>query len=326
MRDAVLIRRNLGSSQNGSLATDLNTLGLILVRSGEPDSALTTLQEALRLMSTVHEEGHTFIGKIAANLGFALGTEGKWDQASIYLQQAIDYYQGVFATDHPDVLAAKSSLARALQINGDLTGSEALFGQLLVGVRSRFGERHENVGHVLNNFALMVEEAKKNYGQSADLYKEALGIYLERFGGDHPFTAIAMHNRARALWHNNDDVLAEKECRSSLSIRRKVLRENHPDIARSEFLLGRLLMRRGAMAEAESHLFSALSIRQESLTPEHAMTASSKLHLGLCLKELDRKTEALAYLSQAHTQLIAAYGENDSRTIKAMEALSTLRQ
>ncbi len=242
---AIVLRRELGPDQHESLATDLNELGLTLVRSGEPDSATAALKEALQLMISVRDEDHTFIGQIANNLGWALGKNGDWEEAAGYFEQAIARYEGVFAADHPNVLAARSNLARARQLSGDLAGAEIMYREVIAASRLRFGEKHENVGHGLNNYAMMLEEERHDYAGAAALYLEALDIYRTRMGADHPWSAIAGYNAARALHRGGDLETAETVCREALLVRRRVLREDHPDIARSESQLVEILADRG---------------------------------------------------------------------------------
>ncbi len=240
-QQAIALRRGLGPDHHESLATDLNELGVAFVRSGEPDSAVATLTEALRLMSAARAEDHTFIGQIANNLGWALGNNGQWGEAAGYFEQALARYEGVFATDHPNVLSASNNLARARQKSGDLDGAEQMYRAVIAASRTRFGEEHENVAHGLNNFAMMLEEGRREYAEAATLYREALDIYRARMGVDHPWSAIAGYNAARASRLAGDLATAEVLSREALAVRRRMLREDHPDIARSETQLREIL-------------------------------------------------------------------------------------
>jgi len=248
---AAAIRRREASSgdQAEALALDHNSLGLILVHAGEPAAAREHLREALRLMTEARDGDHTYVGQINANLGWALTHEGRWEEAIPHLETALARYDGILTAGHPHVLAARGNLARAYQMAGRWDEAERLHREVIEGYRSRYGDRHENVAHCLNNYALMLEEAGRDPEAAAALYDEAREIYQERLGAEHPWTAIARHNRARALRLAGELDAAEDECRAALAVRRRVLREDHPDIARSEALLSAILTDRGGPAE-----------------------------------------------------------------------------
>lgn len=237
---AIALHRRLGAEYRESLATDLNEYGLTLVRSGRQDTAVVVLREALALMSEVRDEDHTFIGQIANNIGWALGNGEAWHEATPYFEQALVRYEGVFGPDHPNVLAARTNLARAYQKSGDLDRAQKIYLEVLAATRARFGSDHENVGHGLNNYALMLEEGRGDYSGAAELYLEALRIYRNRLGADHPWSAIAGFNAARALHQAGQLSRAETLSREALAVRRRVLRPGHPDIGRSEAQLVRI--------------------------------------------------------------------------------------
>lgn len=72
---------------------------------------------------------------------------------------------------------------------------------------------------------------------------------------------------------------------SALAMRRKVLGEEHPEVAVSHSELGRTLFDLGRLDEAEAHFRAALAIRRKALGPDDHETATSMSDLGLLLRQ-----------------------------------------
>ncbi len=318
------LRRALPGERDEELAGDLNSLGLLLVRTGNYEPAVTHFQEAIERMKNVRGDHHTFIGQIENNLGWGYGHQERWEEALPHFREALANYDGVLANDHPFALMARGNFAQALQSVGDWEEAERVYLEVIAGFRSRYGDRHANVGHALNNYAMMVDR-REDHDAAAALYREALGIYREQLGDDHPYVAVARHNLAGVLRSAGQGAEAEKECRAALALRRRILRAGHPDIARSTELLGTLHTDRGEFREAEPLLNESFAIRKEALPAGNAVTAYSELLLGLCLFELGRTQSAEEHLARAREDLLAAHGEDDARTLQARAALDRLR-
>lgn len=113
--------------------------------------------------------------------------------------------------------------------------------------------------------------------------------------------------------------------RQSLATRRRVLRENHPDIARSATLLGELLLDRGDDDAAESVLRESVDVRRASLGERHPETAWAEVLRGQSLLQGSRREEAAPMVERAVAVLDSAYGSDAGRTARAAEILSQLR-
>ena len=79
--------------------------------------------------------------------------------------------------------------------------------------------------------------------------------------------------------------------RRALEIRKKVLGENHPDVARSLGNLAGLLQAQNKLAEAEPLYRRAIAIRKSTLGENHPDVATSLRNLGVLL---DKKREGFA--------------------------------
>jgi serine/threonine protein kinase/uncharacterized protein HemY len=80
----------------------------------------------------------------------------------------------------------------------------------------------------------------------------------------------------------------------ALAMRRRILGEEHPDVAISHSELGRTLSDQGHLAEAEAHFRSALAIRRKVLGPADHETATSLSDLGHLLRRKGDRASAEA--------------------------------
>jgi serine/threonine protein kinase/Tfp pilus assembly protein PilF len=84
----------------------------------------------------------------------------------------------------------------------------------------------------------------------------------------------------------------------ALAMRRKILGEEHPEVAVSHSELGRTLMDLGLLGKAEAHFRSALAIRKKVLGPVDHETATSMSDLGLLLRQKGDRAGAEALLRE----------------------------
>ncbi len=111
------------------------------------------------------------------------------------------------------------------------------------------------------------------------------------------YEARELHKRAEELRANRKVEEALAPAKRALELREKSLPANHPDLAASHRLVGRLYFAAGHLAEAEPHLKRALEIRQQGSQPTREV-AQSLSDLGSLYRKLARYPEAEAFYTQ----------------------------
>jgi tetratricopeptide (TPR) repeat protein len=103
------------------------------------------------------------------------------------------------------------------------------------------------------------------------------------------------------LLHTKGDyAAAEPLYREALAMRRKLLGDEHPDVARSLDNLATLLREKGDYAAAEPLYREALEIRRAKLPVGHPDTIAAEAGLGRTLAKLGRYAEAEGFLQDAY--------------------------
>ncbi|MEP7102531.1 MAG: tetratricopeptide repeat protein [Burkholderiales bacterium] len=124
------------------------------------------------------------------------------------------------------------------------------------------------------------------------LAEALIGVCRVQFGADHPQTAKALTNHARALLQLGATDEAEPLLQRAITIQEIDPGAEHPDTARTVAVLGGCFIGRGNHAAAEPLFRRALAIRERSLGNEHPLTVAVLDLLAQSVAELGRNAEA----------------------------------
>ncbi|KAM0270685.1 hypothetical protein ACHAPA_003160 [Fusarium lateritium] len=122
----------------------------------------------------------------------------------------------------------------------------------------------------------------------------------------------------RGRWREREPVNSR-----TWSLRRQVLKENHPDTIRSMADLGATYFSQGRYTEAQDMAIKVLEIRQEVLG-EHPETIRSMADLGLTYYEQGRYDEAKRLYDKALEYRKRVLGEKHPDTIRSMTELGAM--
>ena len=159
--------------------------------------------------------------------------------AELLFRQNVATSQRVLGADHPNVGAAKASLAQLLSAKGDAAGAEALLQESLAIDRQVFGEAHPEYAMALNNLANALEVQGRLQRR-----KGAAGS-----GGQHRASEAwrpastrraDMLNLARLQIELGNAAATEHALRQVLSVRQRLLQSGDWRIAQVKSLLGRV--------------------------------------------------------------------------------------
>lgn len=142
-----------------------------------------------------------------------------------------------------------------------------------------------NIGHAYWN--------SSNYTEAGRYFVNALEIYIQRLGPEHPWVAVTYTNCGALFLESQQDEDFHKAIlffRESLRIYDKVLSSLHPLYAQTLCSIGRAYMGRGDFQSALQHYNRALKIFDKSLGREHLLS-----------KDCQKTVDALALELQQHS-------------------------
>lgn len=193
--------------------------------------------------------------------------------------------------NHPDTLAARTSLARVLRDMGRLADAEAEMGAARDAMTTVLGPDHPDTLTSRETFALLLHAR----GQLADAEAEMRGVLHTRaqvLGPDHPATLTSRANRSCALRDLGRLAEAEAEIRAVIASRTRVLGPCHPDTLVSRGILATVLRRCGQLTEAEAEIRPAVDTLTKVVGTDHPYTLQARGHFARILRDLGRLEEA----------------------------------
>ncbi|CCH93194.1 Similar to tr/Q7NLR0/Q7NLR0 [Microcystis aeruginosa PCC 9432] len=164
------------------------------------------------------------------------------------------------------------------------------------------------------------------YSEAEPLYKEALFIFKQQLGNNHPSTAASLNNLAFLYRIQGRYSEAEPLLKQSLAIRKQQLGDNHPDTAQSLNNLAELYLSQGRYSEAEPLYKQALTIRKQQLGDNHPDVAQSLNNLAELYLSQGRYSEAEPLLKQSLAIRKQQLGDNHPDTAQSLNNLAGLYQ
>ena len=137
------------------------------------------------------------------------------------------------------------------------------------------------------------------YDEAEPFARKAVEIGTEKFGPDHPTTAVFINNLALLYGAQGKYAEAEPLNKRALAIREKALGAEHPDVGQSLNNLAELYRAQGKYAEAEPLYQRSLAIREKALGPGHADVAQSLNNLAMLYSAQGNYVEAEPLLKRA---------------------------
>ncbi len=156
------------------------------------------------------------------------------------------------------------------------------------------------------------------------LAEQLVAVCEREFGAEHPESAKALTNLARAVLIQGGVEQAEPLLRRALAAQEAALGGEHPDTARTLAVLGGCFMGRGDHAAAEPLVRRALAIRERVLGAEDPLSVSTLDLLASTLSELGRHDEAEPLCRRVLEIRERLLGPDDPETAVALTTLADL--
>ena len=142
--------------------------------------------------------------------GQKLRSEGKLDEASSTLSEALRIQEKVLGPSHPRVAGTLNELGKIAQRRGHLDEAERDLMRAVEIYKSAYNGKHYYIGVAESNLAgVLVDE--KHYQEAERLFGEALQMYKQTLAPEHQLFGIAHVRLGRALLRDHKYVQAETE-------------------------------------------------------------------------------------------------------------------
>lgn len=230
------------------------TRGDLRIDQARLASADSALQEASRHVDRLPgTDAKTALlrARVLWTMGRRLEEEGKYDEASAQLEQALRNYP---ASDPEPVTRAAmlGELANVHFYAGRYDTSDSLNRLALAVHEARGGSRHPAVAEIYVNLGAS-EFERGRYGDADGWYQRAFSIDSAFYGVDHYRTAATLVMRGRTLLRLEQFGAAEGLLKRALTVQRATFGDGHPRVASILNELGNGAIKRQAYDSADAY-------------------------------------------------------------------------
>jgi serine/threonine-protein kinase len=214
-------------------------------RFAEADSAL---QHATRLASSAPA---LLVSRVLWTIGRRLEEEGKYDSATVQLQQAL----AVYPVSDPEPTTRAAMLGELANVHfyaGRYDASDSLNRIALAIHEARGGARHPAVAEIFVNLGAS-EFERGRYAEADAWYRRAFAIDSAFYGIQHFRTAATLVMRGRALLRLEQFDDGEGLLKQALLVQRATFGEAHPRVASILNELGNGAIKRQAYDSADAY-------------------------------------------------------------------------
>lgn len=295
-RKILELQRQRFAEVHPDLARSISNLAGVLVFKRDYAAAEPLFRETLAMQRELAgSKPHPNVALALHNLGVTLCQKAEYKEAQQLFREALTMRREMLGDHHGDTACTLRNFASVLvkmkQVDKE---TEKMFREAVAVHRKLYGENHTTVAQCLEGLAELFM-VRGDLEQAALLLRQALEVNRNALHNEHPVVVLSLNNLAVVLRDLGDYDAAEAAAREALDIRRRILSTSHLDIAKSQILLARILLKKAdhaSLEKAEGAFRECLRIRRACLPAGHYRIADAQSWLSECLIALERYDEA----------------------------------
>ncbi len=256
------------------------------------------------------------IAESAFAVAGVLFQKGRNEEAEKLLRMAADSCDFGATSNGLDLKAKIFGGLGSLEVKrGAYEAAELLFREVLDGVP----EDSPQAPRMLSLLAT-IEYRRRDFGNAELLLRQAIEkrTHFPTYRVDQLSDMSSLGAVLKALGKHED---AERTYRQALAKTRKVLGDEHPNVAVVTMNLAEVLVAQDKLSEAEPLFLHALSIIRKTQGDKHEHVAILLSNLAVLLSKSDRLEEAEVHYREAAERFRQLRGDADRRTVDSYDAL-----
>jgi len=286
-------------------ATLMETIGEVYRSLGLQDVSMDLRGEALDARRRMVTPDDPTLAVPLSRIALLASETGDFGGADTLLPLALELLRRDPEESTDEYISALNDIGYAWQVRGDLDRAEPLLEESLRR-SEEIGSASHDVAPVLTNLG-NIRQARGDLDSAAALFRRSVGARRTK-AADDPRLATSLESLATVLQRLGALDEAEAAVTEALSIRRRVLPEEHVALAGPLHLSAMILRSRGRSAEAEPLLREALTLRENALGEDHFVVAYARNALALVLEDLGRVDEAEALFRRSWEVYVDRFG------------------
>ncbi|MEM6620613.1 MAG: tetratricopeptide repeat protein [Pseudomonadota bacterium] len=174
------------------------------------------------------EEALEDVGLWLASCGAYIGRQGRFEEAEMFLRDALEPTERAYGKDHLNYAALLANLGGLLNAQGNKEAAEHLIRDAIEIIEASAGDRHPFYAKGLQNLAsLLVDLAR--HQEAVEIVQGSIDSTRDTLGERHPVYAAQLHTLSVALISMGRHVDALLPMRQQFQILVHALGRDHPD-------------------------------------------------------------------------------------------------
>ena len=221
-REALRLRRELGTERTSESAQNLTLLARALADSGELNEAETLNRTAMSLWQELNGPRDPKVANCLNNLGNVHFRRGEMAKATDCFTQALNIYR-----EHrdPNTSAPIHNLGNILAFERDFAGAETLYREAIALARKEHGDQHPTTALYLRNLGDTLN-AQGKLDEASVVLSEALTARANMLDEVHPLLADSFERLGAVKFRQGRWTESETLFRKALTLRRKLSPDN----------------------------------------------------------------------------------------------------
>jgi eukaryotic-like serine/threonine-protein kinase len=252
---ALALLQDLRGSRDPEVAALLVDKSVAFLWKDDLIAAERNARAAVEIYATTLSKLHPDRTYAQSQLGETLRLQGRLDEASILLEEALLASRTIYGENGRPVADVLDSLAKIRRAQHDLPEAEK-YAQQAVDVQIKVeGSDHSRTAYYRTSLAAIQIE-RRNYAEAEAQLRTAMATFDKTLVPDHPYMASAEHYLGEVLLQTDRLKDAEAVFMAAMN-RSKHAKEPQWRQARSASGLGEALYRQGRAKDAETYLVSS---------------------------------------------------------------------
>ncbi len=287
------------------------------------DSAIVMGNIAFQLAESAYGSEDTVVAYILARQGTYFYRSGRYDDAGVYLDRALEIRRLFPPFEHPHTAMILGTKAKLLTIHGNISEAVRCQEKSLAIFQQTLEPAHRAVVAAKSTLALIY----KNYGwlgKAERLLRELLAFYESNEGSSPLNISIDLRNLASVFEAQGRYAEAEQLYLRVLHIRESLLGPEHVLVAATLNALGELTIKQSQYALAEDYLNRSLDICHNRPEIDEPVVAQALNSLGRMHGYRGEYDKAESYHKRALVMLESAYGLGNVRTSSTLRFIGNI--
>jgi tetratricopeptide (TPR) repeat protein len=252
----------------------------------------------------------------------ALLSDGRFNEAEIYFNDALQSLKEVLSEEHPSTLTSMGNLASTFWNQGRWKEAEDLEVQVVEARKRVLGQEHPDTLTSRGNLASTYRNQGR-WKEAEDLEVQVVETRKRVLGQEHPSTLTSMANLASTFWNQGRWKEAEDLFVQVMKTRKRVLGQEHPSTLTSMANLASTYRNQGRWKEAEDLEVQVMETSLRVLGQEHPDTLTSMGNLASTFWKQGRWKEAEDLEVQVMETSLRVLGQEHPSTLTSIGNLAS---